>query len=981
MGSEGETMPAYFNEDNTIEQMVVKTLSDNGWKYIPAEELPRLYSDVMVEPMVKAALIRLNPVIAEDPTRADEVIYKLRTVILSVQPHNLVTQNEVFKKLIFEENSYPFGKDGRMVPIRFFGTMKKDDLALNEYVVTNQWVYPQAEGGKRLDIVLLINGFPVVIGELKTPVRSAITWLDAAGDISAYEKSIPQMFVTNIFNFATEGKCYRYGSVNMPINLWGPWHTPNHKTEGALSDVKVSIEDMITPEKVMDIFQFFTMFATDKKYRKYKIICRYQQFEGANLIVDRVVAGYPKKGLIWHFQGSGKSLLMVFAAQKLRMIPELKNPTVVIVDDRIDLETQITATFNASDIPNLASASTKEELISFFRGDMRKILITTIFKFGEVDCELNLRDNIIVMVDEAHRTQEGDLGEKMRLALPNAFFFGLTGTPINRADKNTFATFGAVEDRTGYMSRYSFSDSIRDGATLPLHFEPVPVELHVDKDKLDREFEAMTEEAGLTKDEKSELSRRVNMKAIMYDPKRIRKVCEHIVKHYKEKIEPNGYKGQVVVYDRECCLLYKQVLDELLGEEASTIVMDTNNDKEDRYKKYRRDRDTEAKVLDQFRDPNNPLKLVIVTSKLLTGFDAPILQVMYLDKPMKDHTLLQAICRTNRTYDQGKTFGLIVDYIGIFDDVAKALDFDESSMRTLITNIEEIKKELPKLMAKCLGYFHGVDRTIDGWEGLMAAQDCLPTNKEKDAFAADYRVLNRAWDALSPDAFLRAYKADYLWLSRVYESVKPTDSRGGLIWASLGAKTIELVHQNMTVDDANEDMDILSMDADLIDDFLEKQKDLKAATKKVEINLVAKILAHANDPKFINLGEKLEALREKHEQGLVTSIEFLKLLLELAKEAVQAEREVVPENEVDKGIAALTELFNGVKNRETPVIVERIVADIDSIVKIVRFPGWQDTTAGRQEVKKALRSVVWIKYKIKDKEVFDKAYEYIEQYY
>ena len=224
-------------------------------------------------------------------------------------------------------------------------------------------------------------------------------------------------------------------------------------------------------------------------------------------------------------------------------------------------------------------------------------------------------------------------------------------------------------------------------------------------------------------------------------------------------------------------------------------------------------------------------------------------------------------------------------------------------------------------------------------------------------------------------------KADYLWLSRVYESVKPTDSRGGLIWASLGAKTIELVHQNMTVDDANEDMDILSMDADLIDDFLEKQKDLKAATKKVEINLVAKILAHANDPKFINLGEKLEALREKHEQGLVTSIEFLKLLLELAKEAVQAEREVVPENEVDKGIAALTELFNGVKNRETPVIVERIVADIDSIVKIVRFPGWQDTTAGRQEVKKALRSVVWIKYKIKDKEVFDKAYEYIEQYY
>lgn len=970
-----------FNEDNTIEQMMISALQENGWRYIPSEELPRIYSDVLVEPMVKEALIRLNPEIAEDPSRADEVIYKLRTVILSVQPHNLVTQNEVFKKLVFEENSYPFGKDGRMVPIRFFGTMSKENLALNEYVVTNQWVYPQAEGGKRLDIVLLINGFPVAVGELKTPVRSAISWLDAAGDIAAYEKSIPAMFVTNVFNFATEGKCYRYGSVNMPINMWGPWHTPDHKSEGGLADVKVSVEDMITPEKVMDIFQFFTMFATDKKYRKYKIICRYQQFEGANLIVDRVVAGYPKKGLIWHFQGSGKSLLMVFAAQKLRMMPELKNPTVVIVDDRIDLETQITATFNASDIPNLTSASTKEELIDFFRGDMRKILITTIFKFGEVAGELNPRDNIIVMVDEAHRTQEGDLGEKMRLALPNAFFFGLTGTPINRTDKNTFATFGAEEDRTGYMSRYSFSDSIRDGATLPLHFEPVPVELHVDKEKLNREFDALTDEAGLSKEEKSELSRRVNMKAIMYNPSRIREVCEHIAKHFREKIEPNGYKGQVVVYDRECCLLYKEVLDELLGEEASTIVMDTNNDKEDRYKKYRRDRDAESKVLDSFRDPNSPLKLVIVTSKLLTGFDAPILQVMYLDKPMKDHTLLQAICRTNRTYDQGKTHGLIVDYIGIFDDVARALDFDESSMRKIITNIEEIKRRLPDLMKKCLKYFIGVDRTVEGWEGLMAAQECLPTNKDKDKFAADYRVLNRAWDALSPDSCLTPYKADYLWRSRVYESVKPTDGRGGLIWASLGAKTIELVHQNVTVGNADESLDILSMDADLIDDFLEKQKDIKKTTKKVEINLVAKILKHGKDQKFIKLGEKLEALREKHEQGLITSIEFLKLLLELAKEAAQAEKEVVPEQEVDKGIAALTELFNGVRNRNTPVIVERIVADIDSIVKIVRFDGWQNTTAGKQEVKKALRSVVWIKYKIKDKEVFDKAYSYIEQYY
>ena len=959
--------------------MLIGNISINGWKYVPAEDLPRQHSDVMVEPMVREALIRFNPEIAEDPSRADEVIYKLRTLILSVQPHNLVTQNELFKKMIFEENSYPFGKDGRMVPIRFFGTLTKENMALNEYVVTNQWVFPKEDGGKRLDIVLLINGFPIAIGELKTPTRSSITWMDGAGDISAYEKSIPQMFVTNVFNFASEGKHYRYGSVCMPINLWGPWHTAENKAEGTLADVERSVLSMIKPEIIMDVFQFFTIFATDKKYRKYKIICRYQQFEGANLIVERVKAGYPKKGLIWHFQGSGKSLLMVFAAQKLRMIPELKNPTVVIVDDRIDLETQITATFNASDIPNLASASSKEDLVSFFKGDMRKILITTIFKFGEVDGVLNQRDNIILMVDEAHRTQEGDLGEKMRMALPNAFFFGLTGTPINRIDKNTFYTFGAEEDKSGYMSRYSFSDSIRDNATLPLHFEAVPVDLHINQEAVDLAFDELTK--NLTEQEKSELARRVKIEAVMKSPDRIKKVCEHIAKHFKVKIEPSGFKGQVVCYDRECCLLYKQELDKLLGEEATTIVMDTNNDKEDKYKAFRRDRDAEAKLLDYFREKDSPLKLVIVTSKLLTGFDAPILQAMYLDKPMKDHTLLQAICRTNRVYGQEKTHGLIVDYIGIFDNVANALDFDEKSVQKVITNIDDVKNELPKLMKKCLQYFYGVDRTVEGWEGLVAAQECLPTNKEKDQFGADYRVLNRAWDALSPDQFLVPFKYDYLWLTKVYESVKPTNGSGALIWAALGSKTIELVHENVSVYDVHDDLDILRLDADIIDEYLEGRKDPNKAAKRIEINLVARIQEHGKDPKFIKLGERLEELRERHEQGLITSVEFLKRLLELAKDAAEAEKETVPEEEIDKGKAALTELFNGVKNRNTPIIVERIVNDIDDIVKIVRFPDWQSTTTGKQEVKKALRSVIWVKYKIKDKELFDKSYSYVEMYY
>ena len=970
-----------FNEDNTTEQMLISTLSKNGWRYVAPENLDRDPSDVIVESMVRSALARLNPVIAADESKADTVIHKLRTLLLSTNSQNLVTQNELFKQMVFENNSYPFDEDGKQMSIDFFGTEINGKLDQNEYVVTNQWEYPKKslDGGKRLDIVLLVNGFPVAIGELKTPVRSAITWLDGAQDINKYEKSIPQMFVMNVFNFATEGKCYRYGSVCMPATKWGPWHTEDDKSEGSLASVQVSVRDMITPYKMMDILQFFTLYATDSKYRKFKIIARYQQYQGANMVVDRVRAGYPKQGLIWHFQGSGKSYLMEFAAVKLRMLPDLKNPTVIVVDDRLDLESQITAQFHSSDVANLESAASIEQLNTMLRQDIRKIIITTIFRFREATPNMNLRDNIILLVDECHRTQEGDLGMRMRQALPNAFLFGLTGTPINRIDKNTFAAFGATEDRSGYMSKYSFSDSIRDHATLPLNFEPVPIDLRVDKDTIDREFDVLTE--GLSDDERAELSKRVNMQAIMYDPKRIHKVCAHIAKHFTEKIRPNGYKAEVVVYDRPCCLKYKAELDKLLGAEHVTIVMDTNDDKADEYKAYRRSKDEEAKVLDRFRDPQDPLQVVIVTAKLLTGFDAPILQVMYLDKPMKDHTLLQAICRTNRTYDEGKTHGLIVDYIGIFDNVAKALNFDESSMKKIITNIEEVKKQFPALLRKCLSYFMGIDRTVDGWEGLMAAQECLPTNKEKDEFAADYQVLNRAWNALSPDNFLTQFQKDYVWITKVYESIKPANGGGGLIWAALGAKTMEIVHSNIAVGDVHDDLDILSLDANLIDDFIEKSNGPKGAAKRVEIDLIARIMRHGDDPKFQALGDKLEKLREQHEQGLINSIEFLKMLLELAKEAAEAESEVVPEDEIDKGKAALTELFNGVKNQNTPVIVERIVTDIDDIVKIVRFDNWQNTTGGRQEVKKALRSVVWVKYKIKDKEVFDKAYEYIEKYY
>jgi type I restriction enzyme R subunit len=350
---------------------------------------------------------------------------------------------------------------------------------------------------------------------------------------------------------------------------------------------------------------------------------------------------------------------------------------------------------------------------------------------------------------------------------------------------------------------------------------------------------------------------------------------------------------------------------------------------------------------------------------------------MYLDKPMRDHNLLQAICRTNRPYPK-KTHGLIVDYIGIFDDVAQALDFDETSVQQVISNLDDVKKELPIQVAKCVAFFPGVDRTVGGYEGLIAAQDCLPNNEKRDAFAAEYSVLGRIWEALSPDTCLTAYETDYRWLTQVYESVKPPSGNGKLLWHVLGAKTIDLVHENTSLYAIRDDLETLVLDAELLESVV-GVPDKKG--KALEISLIARLRKHAKDPKFVALGERLEKIKEKHEQGLLDSKEFLKQLLELAKEVVEAEKKVDPVEEQDKAKAALTELFQQIKNEETPVIVERIVADIDEIVRMVRFPGWQQTSAGEREVQKALRKTL-LKYHLhKDQDLFDRAFGYIKQYY
>lgn len=986
-----------FNELNSVEHYIIHQLSgvnlNNNtiaepkdpysiqWTYKTANDLQRNVNEVLEEEELKKALIRLNKEISDKHELADEVIYKLRAILLSVNQVGLVRANEEFFKWLTGDKTMPFGENNRHVPVKLFDF---EDLNNNKYVITNQFRIHHRET-KIPDIVLFINGIPVVVGEAKTPIRPAISWLDGAHEIhDVYENAVPQLFVPNILSFATEGKELFYGAIRSPLEFWAPWRIEGDDAKLAkklgLSEIGKELSDLLNPKRLLDILQNFSLFASNKKKQRNKIICRYQQYEGANKIVERVKDGVIKKGLIWHFQGSGKSLLMVFAAQKLRKTAELKSPTVIVLVDRTDLDTQITGTFNGAEIPNVETTESIVELQSLLERGTRKIIISMIFKFRDAKPNMNIGENIIVLVDEAHRTQEGDLGRQMRAALPNAFLFGLTGTPVNKADKNTFWAFGAEEDKGGYMSRYTFQDSLRDEATKPLHFEPRLIDVHVDKETIDIAFKEFKEASALSDEEADALNKKsAKMAAFLKSPERVFKIVKDISIHFKEKVDPQGFKAMIVTPDRFACVQYKEELDKYFSVEASKVVISTSaNDDFEFKQKWAIDKNVQEKIIDEFNDPTSELKFIIVTAKLLTGFDAPILQTMYLDKSMKDHTLLQAICRTNRLYPQ-KSFGRIVDYFGVFDDAVKALQFDEESVKNIITNLSELRSKLPKAIKDTLIHFEGVDRTVDGFEGLEVAQNAINSNEKKDAFAKDYKYLSKLWESLSPDAILDIYNEDYKWLSQVFESVRPASTNiGKLLWFTLGAQTTKLMHENVHVGEVHH-LDEFVLDADVIENIF-NNPDPKNI-KKLEKILIKRFKKYSGDPKFQSLSDRLEQLRNKAEQGLITSIEFVKELCKIARDTVLAEKELEYEIQEKSPKAALTDLFLELKTDQTPAVVERIVSDIDAIVRVVSFKGWQDTSSGEREVQKSLRQAL-LKYKLhKDQVLFDRAYSYIKEYY
>lgn len=1005
---------AGFSESSTLQTWLIERLASLGWEHVPGNELAREFTDPLVEDWVIEAVEILNPALYGDPDRVDEVLPIVRSAVLSAASEGLVAANERMTTLLRGDHTVKYVGTSGYVPLRLIDF---EDLTQNHFVVSDEVTFGPPGRERRYDVVLWVNGFPLVVIETKTPVKASVSWLNGARDIAnVYEVEGPSFFASNVLVAATEGRELHYGAVGQPGEQWLMWGSTQDPYDlGGFARVTRSVDLLLSPQRVLSILRDFTLFEQVPGGGKRKLIPRYPQVEGAEAIHQRVLAG-GQRGLIWHYQGTGKTLLMAFAALMLLHDERVGGPTVVVVLDRLDLIEQVQRQFMTAGLPRVTTADTSADLRRILRDDQRGIVLTTIFRFEGAGL-LNTRDNIVTLVDEAHRTQEGRLGNDMREALPHARFFGLTGTPISDKDRNTFSLFGDPSDPGHVLNTYSMERSIADGASVPVHVETRLVDFHLDKAALDEAFEQLATEEDLSDDEREVLaSRAAHVKTLLLNPDRIRAVSADIVGHYLAKIAPLGTKAQVVAFDREMVVAYKHEIDRLLSERGSdrttAVVMTVGTAKSEPsgWARYALDRAAEAKVKQRFTDPADPLSLLIVTAKLLTGFDAPVEQAMYLDKPLRRHTLFQAITRTNRrftnpTTGQEKRHGLIVDYIGLGNQIAQALkaaDPDTGGKRPV--DVDDLLTEFTATLTKALARFGGIDRADASFEALQSAVERLADRDDRDAYARQFTAVQTLWEFLDPHEALRGAAADYKWLAQVYEAIKPSKVSDALLWHRLGAKTLALVHghidevtvtgtglEEVVVDpDAIEAMRALvqqgELDLDPHRDLLAQPVTLEEVLSTIDGRIRRRLAANPH-PVYQSLAEQIERLRQQAITKAQDSIDFLRQALEVARLAVLAERLEgqarldEAEHLLDPHVGALTQIVNEYKPDRTPVIVDDVVRDIDTIVKQVAWTGWNETQEGDRTVRLELRKILK-KYGLPlTGPLFDQAYAYISQNY
>jgi type I restriction enzyme R subunit len=638
---------------------------------------------------------------------------------------------------------------------------------------------------------------------------------------------------------------------------------------------------------------------------------------------------------------------MIVAAHQLRreLSARGENPTLLIVVDRRELEAQMTQNLEAFGFPAVERARSREHLRDLLANDYRGLIVTLIHKFDRMPDFRSLTDfgslrdhPIVVLVDEAHRSQEGDLATYMRAALPNAFHFGFTGTPVDRGKigRGTFETFGKA-DLEGYQDKYGMDESIADGTTVPLYYTLAPSELHVDRQTLEDEFFKVVDEAGVASIEALDalLDKADKLKAVLKAPDRIDKIAAHAAGHFRANVEPLGFKAFVVAVDREACALYKQALDQYLPAEYSRVVYTPYHKDTGPLRAHHLDDEEEHRLRKAFRDPDALPKILIVTEKLLTGYDAPVLYGMYLDKPLKDHTLLQAIARVNRPYPD-KSSGLIVDYIGIFEDLQRALAFDAATVATGLIDIEKLRQRFADLLTSIQAVLAPIDLSTVG-DRQVRIIDHFFDEKAREVFVQIFKDLQTAYEVLSPDPFLRDYLDDYALIAQVYQIVYnyfDPEARKRRAQRDLLKKTDLLIRGNVSVAGYIDTLPLYPINRELANVVKADKVSDRVKVTNLYRSLVVHVEEHqAEQPYLISIGEQVEAVIQRLRERQISVESALAQLEALAGEATSA-RDQQEKSDLTSGEFALYWVLKG----QSAVEPERTAREVHRILS--EHPGW-----------------------------------------
>lgn len=893
--------------------------------------------------------------------------------------------------------------------------------ANNIFTVTNQ-LYVKSEKPRIPDVVVHINGIPVVVIEAKSPLNAKDKTGEAFDQIKQYERDIPRLFYSNCFNILTDGVKFLYGATNSAANFYGVWKDPWPRSpEDFDTSLGMALYSLLEPARLLDLIAHFIVFEREDG-QIVKKICRYQQFRGVNKIVERVVAAEHRKGLVWHTQGSGKSLTMVFATLKLKThltidSPELTNPNIMVLTDRVDLDEQISKTFVACGLPNPTHVTSVKDLHELIRGGSDGLMVlSTIFKFqGSRQAIKNSKD-WIVMVDECHRTQEKDLGAYLDATLPEARFFGFTGTPIKSGDKDTYERFGVPGE--GYLDKYSIDDAVADGATVPIHYTGRKTDWHVEGAKLDILFDQWF--ADLPDETLAELKRKgVTLAAVVKHPERIRLIAYDIWQHFKGYAAPDKFKAQIVAYDRESVILYHRALTDAIAEDMirggmeeeaarilaksmSACVYSSNQEddkpSEDPYIDVVRadlranylDKDAETAIKGAFKDPQSEPSFLIVCDKLLTGFDAKVEAVMYLDKPLKEHSLLQAIARTNRTYNATKQSGLIVDYIGVSAHLDEALaSYREDDVKNAMRDLDELRSQLKAAHAMVMKMARGIKRHT---ANIRSEYDALVKQLDTEDQWFDFRRLGRdfirSYSALSPDSGVLDYTADMKWVAGfiqfgtlVFEKTEALDHR------QYSMKIRQMVEEHVRATGLSTTIKLRHItDPDFAADFTVEGKspeDLKEAAirKSAELRKVTKERVDENPLQYQKFSDRVLAIIEKFEKGQMDALSAL-----TEYEAVA--RELEAEATAHEGTSLGKEAYGILKILEAYVEGSAVAAEevADAIHGIYQSNQtapvlWQEKDQMKKVLRSSVRSIV-LKSGFKNwKEIPDRIEEYALKHY